>query len=435
LIFAGIGFAQGAIRTAISLAGLIVALMVAVPFGHVLQPLLGMVGVKNPVWLALIPPVVAFFIVYLTVMGLSFFAHHKVYLHYKYKRDDADRMRWERMNRHVGATVGVLCGAILFLAISGVIYAAGYLTVQLSAEENNPATIKFINSVRQDMADSGFDKAAAKFQPASKVYYDAADVLGLLYHNPLLQSRLVTYPHFLSLGERTEFQEIGTDKEYNDLIFGKAPVTQIIEHPRTQGLLGNSEIMTYLKTTDLPDLKQYLLTGKSAKYEGQDILGMWDLDKSAVLTHIRKSNPDIKARDLRLIKQALESVPPVTMVATPENKVIIKSAAPAPPAEAAPEQPAQDQAAADLAARYGPEYARRMRGENAPAQPAAPAPAETVAPPIPTLTGEGTWSEEGLGYAVAFNDASGKQVKGTARIKADEMLLTFGDTSLVFVKQ
>ena len=426
VVFAALGFGQGAIRSAISLVGMIVALFLAVPLGGMLRPLISTVGVTNPVWVAVVPPIIAFLLVYLVIAGLSFFVHHKVYLMYKYKRDDVDRMRWERVNRHAGAALGVLTGAIFFLAVSGVIYAAGYLTVQLSAD-NNPASIRFINSVREDMAESGFDKAAAKFQPASPMYYETADVLGLLYHNPLLQSRLATYPEMLSLGQRTEFQEMGNDKEYNDLIFGKAPVTDIIDHARTQAILGNQEIMNQLRAVDRRDLQEYLRTGKSPKYEDQEILGIWNLDKSAVLTFLRKSNPDIKARELRLLKQGLESVPPISLVATPENKVFVRGGG-----EAAPETPAAeapvDQAAATMEERYRP-----LAPTPAPTPP--PQVAEAVASPVPNLSGEGTWAEEAGQYIVSLTDPLGREVKGTAKIRADELVLSVAGANLVFVKQ
>lgn len=433
VVFAAIGFGQGAIRSAISLVGMILALLLAVPVGGMLKPLMSPLGVTNPVWLALIPPLIAFALIYLVISGLSFFVHHKIYLIYKYKRDDVDRLRWERVNRHAGAAVGVLTGAIFFLAVSGLIYAAGYLTVQLSAEDNNPASIRFINSVRQDMADSGFDKTAAKFEPASNMYYETADILGLLYHNPLLQSRLTTYPYFLSLSEKPEFQELGNDKEYNDLVFGKAPVTQIIDHARTQAILGNAEVMSYLKGADRKDLLEYLRTGKSPKYAEQGILGVWNLDKGAVLTFLRKSNPDIKSKDLRLLKQALELVPTISLLAMPDNKVVVKgeaAAAPAPAeesAEAAPVDP--------LVARYGPEYARRMQAGAVPPAAVTNKAPETAVAPVPKLSGQGTWSEEAGQYVVTLSDPTGKEVKGTAKVNADELLLTIGGTSLVFAKQ
>ncbi|HTG45901.1 MAG TPA: CvpA family protein, partial [Verrucomicrobiae bacterium] len=86
-VFAGLGYAKGSIRMAVSLAGLIVGVMVAVPLGHALRPVMKPLGVVNPVWLTVVPPVVAFALVYLIVMGLSFFVHHKIYLRYKYKHD------------------------------------------------------------------------------------------------------------------------------------------------------------------------------------------------------------------------------------------------------------------------------------------------------------------------------------------------------------
>ncbi|HEV8542023.1 MAG TPA: CvpA family protein [Verrucomicrobiae bacterium] len=426
-IFGGLGFAKGAIRMSISFVGLILGVLLAVPLGRSLQPMMKTVGVTNPVWVTLLPPVIVFVLVYLIVMGLSFFVHHKVYLLYKYKHDDVDRIRWERMNRQVGVGVGMLTGFLFFLFVCGVIYAAGYLTIQISAEDKNPATINFINSVRQDMADTGFDKAAAKFQPAPKIFFEAADVLGMLYHNPLLQARLSKYPYFLSLGERPEFQEMATDKEYNDLIFGKAPVTQIIDHTRTQALLGNTEVLNYLKGTDLADLKEYLRTGKSAKYDSQEILGVWDLDKNAVLTGIRKSNPDIKTKELRLLKQILEAVPSISIMATPDSKLIVKTAAPA----AAP-APAPAPVDPNIA-RYGGRFARGG-GQQPP--PVAVKPAEPVLPvTIPKLGGEGTWGEEAGEYTIALNDAAGRPLKGVARVDHDEMMLNVGGANLVFAKE
>jgi hypothetical protein len=430
-VFGGLGFAKGAIRMAISFIGLLIGMAAAVPLGRALKPLMGTIGVVNPAWVAIVPPLIAFVLVYLVAMGLSFFVHHKIYLRYKYKHDDVDRIRWEAMNRHVGAGIGLLTGAVLFLGLSGLIYAAGYLTVQVSAEGNNPGWISFINSVRQDMAESGFDKAAAKFQPAPKLYYETADVLGLLYHNPLLQGRLAKYPYFLSLGEKTEFQEMANDKEYNDLIFGKAPVTQIIDHQRTQWMLGNAELIDYLKGTDVKDLKEYLRTGKSPKYEAEEIVGVWNLDKDAVLTHLRKANPDIKAKELRMLKQAFTAIPNVSLLAFPDKKVVVKgaSAAATPPPAAEATAP-QDSVAATYASRYG------IRAPNPQAAPQAPKAPEPEAPQVlPKVGNEGMWDEEAGRYVLTLHDAAGKDLKAAAQIKGDEMLINVAGTTLVFAKQ
>lgn len=423
LIFGAIGFAKGAIRAGVSLVGILIGVAVAIPLGRALKGIMGPIVGTNPVWLAIVPPLIAFALVYLIFVGLSFFVHQKVAQVFKFKHDEVQHIRWERMNRHVGASLGLLSGAILFLYASGLIYAAGYLTTQLSAEDNNPAMVQFVNSARQGMVDTGFDKAAARFQPASKLYYESADVLGLIYHNPAIQTRLARYPYYLPLAQRTEFQEIAGDKEYKDLVFGKAPITQLIDQPRTQSLLGSPEIMDYLKATDLKDLKEYLRTGISPKYAEQEIIGVWNLDKHGVLTFRRKANPDIKAREMRALREELEKLPPISLVAMPEGRILVQTGD-AKPAEAAAEQEPVD----PMVARYGPQYGRGPQ----PQQPAAP-----VAPPapsfVPKLGDEATWKEEAGSYTVSV-DANGKQIAGNARVRGDEMTLAFGDVTLVFVK-
>jgi hypothetical protein len=69
-------------------------------------------------------------------------------------------------------------------------------------------------------------------------------------------------------------------------------------------------------------------------------------------------------------------------------------------------------------------------------QPTAPAPAVApAASPIPTLAGEGTWADEAGQYIVSLTDSNGREVKGTARIRADEMVLSVAGANLVFAKQ
>ena len=431
LLFAAIGFAKGAIRASVSLVGVVLGLLLCVPLSGVIRPIMGPIGVQNPVWLAVIPPIVMFFIIYFIFVGISFFVHHKVNLYYKYKRDDADRIRWERVNRHTGVAVGLLTGAIYFFALAALIYSAGYLTVQLSAEENNPAFIKFVNTARTDMESSGIDDAIAALDPGTPLYYDAADVFGLLYHNPLLQSRLATYPYFLELSFRPEFQEMATDKEYNDLVFGKAPVTQIIAHPRTQAILSNAELMNYLKETDVEDLKTYLRTGKSPKYDEEEILGLWDLDKEAIVTHIRKTQPDIRSRELKAIRMAIGMLPDISLAATPEKRVIFSlGSSPAPAAETPP-----DPAAVDPSMQMYQDPRYQMQAPPAQQPPPQQAPAEAPPQVVPKFEGEGTWDEELGQYVIKAPDQSGKEQVGRVRIRGDEMELTVAGQTLVFIKQ
>ncbi|MGV3774989.1 MAG: hypothetical protein ACO1QB_18975 [Verrucomicrobiales bacterium] len=431
LIFVGLGFLKGGIRMSVWLLGLILATMLAVPMSGSIKGLMPTLGIKNPVWAELMAPVFIFILINLVAIGLSFLAHHKVAKHFKFTRDDADRIRWERLNRRLGASMGVIFATVFFFLIGAVVYAGGYLTLQASPDENNPASVRFLNGGRKGLNETGMAPAMAAISPATPKFYKAADILGLLYHNASLQTRLANYPGLLGLGQRTEFQEMSEDKEYNEMIFGKAPPTQILDHARTQAILGNKEIMDQLMAVDMDDLKGYLRTGKSAKYDENLILGRWTLEKDAIFTQMRKANPDIRAGDLIKLRKVMDMLPPIQMLAMPDNKVLAKIAgAPAPEGEAAPAEPVVDP------------MVERYRNPNAPAPGAVPPPAGAsgqglpAGMQIPNLNGEGTWSEDFTGsYKITFTMPDGKETTMQATVKDDEMILNAPGIPLVFYKE
>src|SRR5881396_1237501 len=90
--FAWMGYAKGAIRVLVMLAGLILAALVALPLTPVVKPLFPMMGVTSPYLLWVLPPVAVFVLVQLLFAGLAFLAHHQVSLHFKYKTDDLHRL-------------------------------------------------------------------------------------------------------------------------------------------------------------------------------------------------------------------------------------------------------------------------------------------------------------------------------------------------------
>jgi hypothetical protein len=115
------------------------------------------------------------------------------------------------------------------------------------------------------------------------------------------------------------------------------------------------------------------------------------------------------------------------MVAFPDKQLAVKGAPAAAPA--AP-KPAPEPAAPDPMARY-----RRLQGQQQ--QPAvAPKP---VAPPeqevLPKFGSEGQWDEDAGRYLLTLHDAAGREVKGTATVKGDELLLSIPGGNLVFAKE
>ncbi len=440
-LFAALGLALGAVRNLAFFIGTIVAGLVAIPLGSALTGLIKMAGLKNPLWIYLLPPGIAYLLVILVFLGVGFALQFKLAMIYKYKRDDVANQQWLRMDRHVGASIGLLTGVVIFFAISKLIYAGGYLTAQVTTEEgNNPAWIKFMSAARHDMRAVGFDRAMASLDKTPRAFYLGADILGLIYHNPVVQGRLSNYPFFLSLGQRPEFQEMGADKEYNDLIFGKASISAIIDHTRTQGILGNAEILNAIMGVDLKDLRTYLETGKSPKYDEEKLLGFWVLDKEAVVFNVRKTKLDIKPAELMKLRKTIDAMPEVTLLATLDNKTYAKSiggtpvptettvVVPAAPTMTQPNDPR-------VTSRYGP------LARNAPPRP-APTTVVVVTPPPPPiaqLSGEGTWktsTNTSMGdYVLTIPDTKGTNLTFIGKVVENELFVSMPNRpTLIFYK-
>jgi hypothetical protein len=75
---------------------------------------------------------------------------------------------------------------------------------------------------------------------------------------------------------------------------------------------------------DLKDLKTYLQSGKSPKYDDEKILGRWAFDYRASLNLARRKNPTMGSAEIRRIKAGLTALAKATLVATVDNKAILK---------------------------------------------------------------------------------------------------------------
>src|SRR5436190_12505738 len=100
--FAAIGYASGAIRTMTMLVGVVFASFLTSPIAPKLSGIMPKIGIKHPLWIQFTPYIIVFSLIALVIFGIGFGIHHKVALVYKYRRDDFSRLRWERMNHHVG---------------------------------------------------------------------------------------------------------------------------------------------------------------------------------------------------------------------------------------------------------------------------------------------------------------------------------------------
>ena len=460
---AWMGLLKGAIRVTVMLVGLVLAAMLALPLAPLIRPLFPKMGVENPYWLWVLPPVAVFFLIQFLFTSIAFLVHRQAALHFKYKTDDVHRMRWERLNQRLGLCVGLGAACVYLILIGLVISVSGYLTIQVASAENTPMSLSYLNSARSDLSSTGLDKFVAKIDPTPTGFYEAADIAGLVYHNPLLQGRLSAYPAFLTLEERPELQEIATDKEFIELFQRQEPITKVMNHPKVQALAKNTEIIQALSAIDLKDLRQYLETGVSPKFEEEKILGRWQLNLNATLVELRKSLTSLSASSWKNVKKAL-TLSAMSVTATPENRILVKIQSkdeilkltqPATAAPAAAQADGSGEAprggaptARSIAARANPgaddanrqfqqRYGAIIRG-NTPATP-PPVVVVPVAPPPPSpilkliFSGEGAWKNDGEKYLLSVKDIKEHKLEGTVR--GDRLILAKDDLRLIFERE
>ena len=441
LAIAGVcGYKLGAVRFGVSLVGLVLAAAFAIPLGPYLKSVVPMLGFKNPAWSIVLPPILVFLLIYLVFVGVSFFAHRKVEIYYKYNTDDGQRLGWERVNRALGLWVGLFTGAVWLFLFGLVIYVAGYPAVQLSSDETQSLPVRLLSQGRQDLTSTGLEKAVAPFDPMPPRYYEASDILGLIYQNPILINRVTQYPPFLLMGDRAEFQELAKDTEFNQMLLSKADIMAILKHPNLQPILQNPATLQELLDQDLKDFRTYLETGISPRYEEEKILGKWRLDPYATMAQERKRHPEMTSTEMRRLKTVMtEIMPAVSVTATTDKKVALKADGvadrltqlfqPTPAPMVANPAQAPTGLSPQLAQRYG-----RSAAPAPVAAPVASAPAKPTVIPYMVHSAQGAWERASDRYTLQVQNEQGKAETLQASAEDDRLTISGSNLVLVFAK-
>ena len=162
--------------------------------------------------------------------------------------------------------------------------------------------------------------------------YKAADIATLMLHNPLSEARLSHYPPLLQLAEQQEFKTLANDISFQELIQSQANVSQIIEYPKVQAILTNATITTEVSAllgNDLDDLQGYLMTGQSAKYDAEPILGIWLGDRSATMMQARQKQPGLTPQQLLDKEQDVFPIlAGLSLTALPNGQILLKKSTP-----------------------------------------------------------------------------------------------------------
>jgi len=354
LIFAGIGYLKGAIRMSLSLAGLFIGLMAAKPLAPLMTPIYTASGVTNLLWLAVLPPITAFFVVGLVFIGVGFFVHYKVSQYYKFGADEVTRLTWERMNKRSGAALGLMVGGVYAILVGMLVYVAGYFTTQV-ATESDTGMLAQLNGLASGLESSGMGKIARSITSVPEKYFKVSDILGLSHKNPLLEVRYRNYPSLLKFGDDATIEELAGDDTYHGLLVQQASLQEIFPHPISQKIMSDPDLSDRLLSTDLDDLQAYLETGESPKYADELLLGRWELDVNATINYFKKnilttqldtsisrsSKQLTKSAQIRIMKEVVGTfMAGTTMIVYPDKTLTLNGPQQAEPEEEPEEEPA-----------------------------------------------------------------------------------------------
>lgn len=389
---AGLGWRQGAIRVAFSLVGILLGALLASPLSGTVKPLLVATGVKSPVLLWLLPPLVVFIFVLAIFKVMAMAAHQKIEVYYKYHAGDLQIVLWERVNHRLGLCLGLVNGAVYFVLAVMAIYPLSYWTFQMAKPESDPKVVRLVNQLGRDLQATGMAKVAWAMDKNPPEFYEAADVVGLIYQHPLLEARLSRYPAFLALAERPEIQELGGDTQFAELRQRQASLAELLDYPKVQALMQNAELQKSLKETVLPnlqDLQGFLTNGVSQKYD-EKILGRWDFDLGGSVLLLRKAKPNMPGSEMKKWRAwVAANYAKASFVATTEQTAFLK---------------------------------------NMPRMTAGAAPGD-----LQKL--EGQWKSAGDNYSLTMAGGDGKTLELTAHVQGDRMTVSGSGMDLSFVRQ
>lgn len=325
---AAVGHQQGAIRVGISFLGILLAALLAGPLARLVKPLLVALGVANPVLLWVLAPIIVFIIVLSVVKVAAVAVHKKVDIYYKYKAGELRLALWERMNAWLGACLGLLNALAYLVLISWVAFSFSYWTTQMASSDLDPKLVRLLNRIGRDLQSTGMAKVARAIDPLPPVFYQAADLAGLLYQNPLKEARLSRYPAFLPLAERPEFQTLAQDKGFSELRLRRAPIREVLDNPNISAMVNNPDelrLIWSVVTPDIEDLENFLETGTSKKYS-EKILGRWVFDVNAAMVAYRKVKPNLPSSEMVKFRRSMTGMySKMMLVAMPDGSLAVKN--------------------------------------------------------------------------------------------------------------
>ena len=324
-----LGHKLGAINAAFTFVGILFGSLLGPLIGKIFKPLLPHLGVENPaiVWAA--APVLGFFLVLVAFRMAGFFVHRKVEVYYKHHAGDLRRALWERLNARLGACLGVLNGTAYLLLVSFYFFNLSYWTAQAAPSADESRMMRLVNRVGADLDRTGLAKPARALATLPENFYRLADLAGLLCQNRPLSDRLGDYPAFLSLTERDDLQQLIRNPDFTNAWRSQAPVGQLLEDPQVKAFFQNRELTALLRSTtetNLDDLRVFLNTGKSPKYESLPLVGRWNFNASVTVAMLRQAHPNYTTAEMKAVRaQMTQAYADAAFVAGSDGQAFLKN--------------------------------------------------------------------------------------------------------------
>ena len=82
-------------------------------------------------------------------------------------------------------------------------------------------------------------------------------------------------------------------------------MSTLMSTPSVQAIMKDSDLLTTVWTvvqTNLDDIATYLKTGKSPKYDGEKMIGVWDFNANVSVAQFGQLHPKTQSSDLRAMR-------------------------------------------------------------------------------------------------------------------------------------
>jgi hypothetical protein len=96
-----------------------------------------------------------------------------------------------------------------------------------------------------------------------------------------------------------------------------------------QGFLANKELTQTLLgvvTNNMEDLTNFLLTGKSPKYDTEKFLGQWEFNPNVSVAWWRQSQPKVTATEMRAVRALMtQAYGQTKIMVTGDNQIFVRN--------------------------------------------------------------------------------------------------------------